>query len=72
MLGAESTRNMQSNFAVKNKDDCLKLLIQLIYIMKNCNTANDEVERTRKEASLSCFRVAFQSFLRVGEINHEN
>jgi hypothetical protein len=26
MMGAESTRNMYSNFAVKNKDDCLKLL----------------------------------------------
>jgi hypothetical protein len=25
MMGAESTRNMCSNFAVKNKDDCLKL-----------------------------------------------
>jgi hypothetical protein len=25
MMGAESTRNMYSNFAVNNKDDCLKL-----------------------------------------------
>jgi hypothetical protein len=25
MMGAESTRNMQSNFAVNSKDDCLKL-----------------------------------------------
>jgi hypothetical protein len=24
MMGAESTRNMYSNFAVNNKDDCLK------------------------------------------------
>jgi hypothetical protein len=25
MMGAESTRNMYSNLAVNNKDDCLKL-----------------------------------------------
>jgi hypothetical protein len=25
MMGAESTRNMYSNFAVNNKEDCLKL-----------------------------------------------
>ena len=25
MMGEESTRNMYSNFAVNNKDDCLKL-----------------------------------------------
>jgi hypothetical protein len=43
-----------------------------MYIVKNYKTANDELVRTRKEASLSCFRVAFQCFLRVGERNYEN
>jgi hypothetical protein len=40
--------------------------------MKNYKTANDELERMRKKASLSCFMVTFQSFLRVGERNNEN
>ena len=48
------------------------LLIKLIYMVKNYKTANDELERTRKEACLSCFRIAFQCFLRVGKRNHEN
>jgi hypothetical protein len=41
-------------------------------IVKNYKTANDEMEGMRKEASLSCFGVAFQCFLRVGERNNEN
>jgi hypothetical protein len=40
--------------------------------VKNYKTENDELERMRNERSLSCFKVAFQCFLRVGEKNHEN
>jgi hypothetical protein len=41
-------------------------------MVKNYKTVNEDLERMRKEGSLSCFRVAFQCFLEVGERNHEN
>jgi hypothetical protein len=42
MMGAQSTRNMYSNLAVKNKCDCLKLHLDgyLIKHKKCCCSAN--------------------------------